>query len=72
MPKLLTVEQLAEIGFDCKVVGRELRVFHGNDVTCFRWPMTWSPALLRWHILDRLGLRNPDLLPPPSNQCYNV
>jgi hypothetical protein len=73
----LTIEQVKDglgAGFECKVVGGELRVFYNDSVTCFRWPLTfdWSVKMLRWHVLDRLGLRNPGLRPPPSNQSYNV
>lgn len=72
MTKLLTVEQVAELGYDYEIVDRELRIFYRGDVVTFQWPTSWSPALMRWHILYRLELRNPDLLPPPASQCYNV
>lgn len=61
-------------GYDCKLVEDELRIFYRDSVICFRWSLAkrWTGKLLRWHILDRLGLRHPDLLPPPSSESYQL
>lgn len=61
----LTEQQLQEIrgGFEFEIKANELLVIYENEVVPFGWPMTWSTELLQWHILDRFGLRNPDLRP---------
>lgn len=50
----------------------ELCVYYENSYVSFIYPLVfnWSAKMLRWHILDRLGLRNPSLLAPRSADAY--
>ena len=62
----MEISDLNKLGLEYEINDNELLVFHGNIFTRFQWPLTfgWSLKMLRWQAYDRLGLRNPDWLPP--------